>query len=408
MIRYGLYLLCMVLASCHSSNENTLQQIIDNDPTLKSIITNPTHEVQILYTQIDRDSANKPIFTTYSIGEEQYFYPASTVKFPIALFALEKLNELNIQVLDMHTVMLTDSAYSGQSSVIYDSTSSTGMPSIAHYIKKIFVTSDNDAYNRLYEFLGADDINRRLKVKGLLNSRINHRLSIALSWEENMHTNPIRFLSADSLVYEQPLKHNDFVHNPEQRILKGKGYIDGNEALVNEPFDFTIKNEFNLRDQQELLKMILFDELLGSLNLNEQQRLFALKYMSQLPRETKYPDYASEQLPDAWCKFLMFDPSDTIPNHIRIFNKIGQAYGYLIDNAYIIDLENNVEFLLSAVIHVNDNETYNDGIYEYDSIGFPFMKALGQEVYQFELNRPKKYEPDLSSFVFEYGDDKRH
>ena len=47
---------------------------------------------------------------------------------------------------------------------------------------------------------------------------------------------------------------------------------------------------------------------------------------------------------------------------------------------------------------VNANGIFNDGVYEYDTIGFPFMAHLGQAVYQYELSRPRTYPPDLSRF----------
>ncbi len=53
-----------------------------------------------------------------------------------------------------------------------------------------------------------------------------------------------------------------------------------------------------------------------------------------------------------------------IPDNLRIFNKVGEAYGYLIDNAYIVDFRNNVEFVLSAVIATNTDQVYNDNAYD--------------------------------------------
>lgn len=95
----------------------------------------------------------------------------------------------------------------------------------------------------------------------------------------------------------------------------------------------------------------------------------------------------------------MFSNSvDSIGRNIRIFNKVGQAYGYLTDNAYIVDFKNGVEFLLSAVIYVNDNQIFNDDKYEYDEIGFPFLANLGKVIYEYELKRNKKFSPDLSKF----------
>src|SRR6185312_11120498 len=130
------------------------------------VLNHPTHnEVQILYTQIDRDENNVPHFKSFSyrLNSNHYFYPASTVKLPTAIFALEKLNELNIKGLTVKSAMITDSAFAGQTKVKHDSSSRNGLPSMSNYIKKILLVSDNDAYNRLYEFVGREEINQKLK-----------------------------------------------------------------------------------------------------------------------------------------------------------------------------------------------------------------------------------------------------
>jgi hypothetical protein len=90
-------------------------------------------------------------------------------------------------------------------------------------------------------------------------------------------------------------------------------------------------------------------------------------------------------------------------DNVRIFNKVGNAYGHLLDAAYIVDFDKKVEFLLSAVIYCNSNGVLNDDTYDYDTIGFPFMKALGQIVYQYELKRIRKFTPDLNRFKLNYG-----
>ena len=55
-----------------------------------------------------------------------------------------------------------------------------------------------------------------------------------------------------------------------------------------------------------------------------------------------------------------------------------------------MDFENNIEFFLSAVIHVNENRIYNDGNYEYDAIGLPFFGELGRAVLAHEQARKAK------------------
>jgi hypothetical protein len=76
-----------------------------------------------------------------------------------------------------------------------------------------------------------------------------------------------------------------------------------------------------------------------------------------------------------------------IPDHIKIYNKVGNAYGYLIDCAYIEDSVNDIGFFLSAVIHVNKNKIYNDGQYEYEEVGIPFLAKLGRAIYGYELSK---------------------
>jgi hypothetical protein len=92
------------------------------------------------------------------------------------------------------------------------------------------------------------------------------------------------------------------------------------------------------------------------------------------------------------------DTKEPIPSSIRIFDKCGESYGYLIDNAYIVDFEKRIEFLLTAVIQVNQDQIYNDDKYEYDEIGFPFLANLGRMIYDYEIKRDRKYSPDLSRY----------
>jgi hypothetical protein len=87
---------------------------------------------------------------------------------------------------------------------------------------------------------------------------------------------------------------------------------------------------------------------------------------------------------------------------VRIFNKIGDSYGYDIDNAYIVDFANGVEFMLSAVVQSNEDGILNDSKYEYTTVCLPFLKNLGQVIYQHELQRKKLRKPDLKRFKFKY------
>lgn len=397
-----------------ADDQNFVYQLLakQNDSLVNSVINHPSrYELQILYTQIDRDSANNPSFTShyYGIDSNTYFYPASTVKMPIAFLALEKINELDIEGLDKYTPLRIDSAYDGQTRVEYDSTAENLKPSVAQYIRKIFVVSDNDAYNRLYEFLGQDYINGKLAEKGYDNFKIVHRLSVFNTVEQNQHTNPIQFYDDAKVLYQQDLIQSARSYDLDVTgTTKGVGYYR-NDTLINEPKDFSGNNTLSVRILQDVLRSVLFPEAVPEaqrFNLTDEDYQFLYRYMSQLPRETAYPDYASdttEDYYDSYSKFFLFgDNKNKIPNNIRVFNKIGMAYGYLTDDAYVVDFENNAEFMLTAVIHVNDNQIYNDNEYEYDKIGLPFLSKLGQAVLTYEQQRKRTYQPDFSRFRMDY------
>ena len=102
-------------------------------------------------------------------------------------------------------------------------------------------------------------------------------------------------------------------------------------------------------------------------------------------------------------KFLFYgSEKDKAMPGLRIFNKVGDAYGFLIDAAYFTDFNYNIEFFLSAIIYCNSDGVFNDDKYDYDTVGFPFLKNLGKVIYDYELTRVRKKQPDLSEFRFDY------
>jgi hypothetical protein len=387
--------------------QNPIQKIMSSDPLLKELVTDESkHQIQIIYTRVDRDENNRPSFKSFDWGVQEtlYYYPASTVKMPAAFLALEKLNELNIVGLNANTPLKIAAARDPQVPVAGDSTSKDGQATIAQYIKKIFLVSDNDAYNRLYEFIGQEQFTSRLHQKGYKDTRILHRLGpegFPFSYEDNQYTNPISFTPGDQLLYHQGEVYSQI---PDRYRVKtkneqlGVAHINKAGELINEPFDFSVKNFFSLRDMHDVLKAVMFPDQTPAhrrFNLRETDYQFLYKWMSTFPSESGINAYQEKE--DNYVKFFIYGDQEQgdIPPSIKIFNKVGWAYGFLTDVSYIIDLENKVEFFLAATIKVNENDTYNDGKYEYDTIGMPFFGNLGRAVYQYESTRKRDYLADF-------------
>ncbi len=339
----------------------SLSDIVNTDiPQLQNIAQNlEAHEVQVMLTNLSTGEEYQ-----FQVNDSNYFYPASTVKLPIAALALEKVNE-NDQITS------TTPFY-----VEGDSTVTT----IREEIEKIFAVSDNDAYNRLFEYLGTDHINKKLKEKELQPAQIAHRLSVPDA--DDPTTQALVFQVNDSTLVQQAPTINALVERLQlYGTKKGAGYIsDGN--LVNEPMDFSEKNYLPISTLHGIMKRLILPESFDrnqQFQLDEEDETFLLKTMGKVPRAL---GYSETEYYDSYVKFFLFGDSEApMPSHIRIQNKVGHAYGYLTDCAYIVDTEKDIAFILTATVHVNDNQIFNDGTYEYETVGIPFLAELGRQVH---------------------------
>jgi hypothetical protein len=387
-----------------------LEKILNADTSsiVRTFIQYPdSFRVQVIYTRIDRDSVNNPHFINYyfHVSPNLYFYPASTVKLPLSLLSLEKLNRMHIRGVDKFTRIAYDSSYSGQKSLYRDSSSETGYPSIAQFIRKAFLISDNDAYNRMYEFVGQQDVNRRLRAKGFSGTRIMRQF-MPLTESENRHTNSIRFLDGKGKVmYIQPTAFNkdSFQFFPLAKV--GSGYLDAHDSLIPKPMDFTRHNRITLDDLQRLLQTALFPQSVPASHrfyLKDTDYSFLYRYLSQYPSETPYPKYDTSVFYDSYAKFFFQKGGHVLPGNIRVFNKVGWAYGFLTDVSYIVDFKNHIEFMLTATVYTNEDGILNDNKYEYETRALPFLYRLGQDVYHYDLNRKRKFRPELHDFQLLY------
>lgn len=394
-------LLCFSLSL--SAQPNPLTQIIEeNRETFGPWVDHPdSFQVQVLYTQIDRGSDGEINLTTHRWGmadTNQYFYPASTIKMPTAALALQKLNELGVIGMNAHTPLYSGKgmapAAAPQSAVLNDTSSQTGLPSVAHYIRKIFLTSDNDAYNRLFEWLGPTYINKGLHQAGIHGGRIQHRVGVGgFNDTTHAHLNPVRFADGFQTLYQIGERHDTY-YDPLPGLggqQRGVGFMR-NGNLVNEPFDFSHKNYLSVRNLHDILLRIVLPEAVPEAHrfqLTEEDYELLRGPMRQRPRESDYPRYDEA---DNYATFwIVGDEPETyrLPDSLRILNKAGWAYGYITDAAFVTDGE--VEFILVGTIHTNANRIYNDGEYEVEEVAMPFFGKLGRAILDFE-RRGRSYD----------------
>ncbi|MBC7387845.1 MAG: serine hydrolase [Opitutaceae bacterium] len=385
-----LIFICLMIG-CPELKGQGLIEVLKSDTSViiqKVLKDSVKYRLQIIYTRIEknnsffkRDKSN--LITEYVRKKpEEYFFPASMVKMPVAAIALEKINELKVFGVDEYTPFAPLSDFECTKPNVLPAPFTT-----QDLIDRIFVYSDNHAFNYLYELCGQAFLNKRLEQLGYLNSRIIEKIS-RCNPVQNGETGPVVFYENQKTIHiegrQMPLPLKPVPIN----MKIGKGYL-WNGKYVASPKDFNTSNVVPLTDFHQMLISLTMPEKVQESQkflISEPQRKGLLESMSKLPGEY-CPDSCNQQtFKDNHVKYLM-GFRDSIPSEWKVYNKVGLAHGFISDCTYFEDNEKDIRFFLSAVIYVNEDNILNDGKYEYYTVGFPFMRALGKLVYNYELQK---------------------
>ena len=321
--------------------------------------------------------AVNPVSAAALTADNTYFYPASTVKLFAAIAAAEKIEELSAEDprIDLHTPLRIHPLFADEDVADRDESNlDGGFITVGHEIRKLFLVSDNRAFNRLYGFVGHAELDRRIRAWGLDHVRIVHRLSEARTLDENRSAPRIELIDRESgaVIKRLPERHDPptVTSNASMAGLRvGQRHIAGGTA-VDAPFDFTDKNAVSLSELMHTLHLLGNPEFMGSrmAGFGAETRAFLLKAATQLPSESANPVYDPAAYPDDYAKFLLPGLLRVAPlDQWAITNKIGLAYGYVTENARVEHRPTGRAVYLAMTIYRNPNGTVNDGEYDYET-----------------------------------------
>lgn len=365
------YSLIFTLIFIENSYAQSIRSILKNSESelINYVYKNKEKfEVQIILTELKKRKNGFTIHKKkFNVDKKNYFYPASSIKLPIALLTIEKINEnpnLNIN---------------SEFSIEGDSIITT----FKKEITDLFIISSNESYNRLFEFLGQDYINKKLKQKGFKDFSIYHRLSTKES--DNLKTKEINFYRNGEInQIQKSINNKPLTKLNLKNLNKGIGFILDNE-LQNKSMDFSRKNYFSIEELNNILIFLFFPEVSKNkkFNLSKSQNLLIQKLMSSTPFDMGFD---KNIYPNNYNKFFIYGDKDGMIND-NIYNKVGNAYGYSIDNAYIYNKNSDRHFVLTACIYTNANNILNDNYYEYDEIGIPFLAEIGRFLTNYNIRQ---------------------
>lgn len=348
-----------------------------------------TVRVQALLGEVsDTEHGPRLVQSGYRLDSE-YFYPASAVKIIAAAVALEQLNELRRTIAPLateRTPLAFHALFKGEVLEARDESNvDGGVITLEHLIRKALIVSDNHAYNRLYDFCGQQWLNERAWRAGLRDTKLSHRLEMHRTQVDNKRTCAIELRLADEPVLVDARWSNvgELSVVGPKGVYVGKGHRD-RSGEVDKPMSFFNKNYSPLRELQAAVARIVRPDIKQAgepFDLTEEQRALLMDAMSVYPGDSKNPQYSRSEYPDEYAKFFLAGVARVIPKErVRIYNKVGLAYGFVTDTAYIVDTQTNRGFFLAATIYANSDEILNDDKYDYETVAFPFFADLAEVV----------------------------
>ena len=368
-----------LLTGC-SFKSDTIRSALKKDDFLRSIIKyKDKYEIQIIYTEVTKNTLGQTEFKDFQfqLNDQKYFYPASTIKLPITVLVLSKINELRAAGLNISLKSKINLSLINNKKEIILKDSIT---SFQNLIADVFLVGDNSASNVLIDFLGYNYFNSSMNDAGYENTYLNHKFNpdpfVDSSWRISTLDNEIISSNENQI--------NILASSNISNLKKGeKRFIDG--EIKNESLDFSSKNRSSLTDMHNIMKNLIYPEIsISKFNLNVEDYDFLRYWMSRFTYEdlgTKY--IGDDKFFNSYNKFFIHGTDSILKNtDVRVYNKIGQAYGTSTDSAYIKNYKEDVEFFLTATIYTNRNKIINDNIYEYGDTAIPFLSKLSNALYE--------------------------
>jgi Beta-lactamase enzyme family len=363
---------------------------------LKSVLAAPEqYRFQVLYGEIVTKNGKPALERRSYRADAEYFFPASSMKMPIALAAYDRLAALRS---------------SGKPHLTPDATlrihpvSGNGEPvvtTLARETRRALIVSDNFSANRLLALVGHRELHKTLWGLGLGSARVHTGFATGAELDPAEVSPDIDVVLSDGAVERLAARRStlDLPATDATGLDIGTAKIvDGRR--VDGPLSFADKNAMKLRELQDTLVHIMRPDLLPSIatksagkphpanarggnpatDTASREDLELLRQtLGTLPSESGIAGYDRNIVADYQLSPFLRGIERVRPRgRFQIYSKVGQAYGFLIHNAYVIDKDTGRAFFLIASIFSDPDGTMNDDRYGYDTISFPALADVGE------------------------------
>ncbi len=375
----GVFFILSCVLTVHSQRRTPLpegmNEAILQDEVCREIFSDMhKYRFELLVTFIDRKRNGKVRLRNYGTSDDQrYYYPASVVKLPLAIAVFKLFDEQErTQSCSWKPGVICDNNYYNSSSLNL-------------LLQKMLVYSDNNAFNQLFDATGRWELNETMRDLGMKNSRISRRFMWCPDSAYAVHP-AIKIAQID----------NEFRKAPSGKIKKDKTRFTNPEIGIKHwsaagmkagPRNFSDHNYIELQELHNLIVDIATGnktkKYLGEHAFRQLQFLMAAT-----------PDKLGDiNTYKGITKFLYFGEKNIDFNefdNIISLNIIGQAYGFMLESAYLCNLETGAEVIVSVRGYFNKNDILGDDIYEYKTIGYPAFRHIARVLLDRAANRNRQ------------------
>jgi len=359
---------------------------VNNDPlaaqlmgaggnTLKQVLAKPEkYRFQVLYTPVKNGALERHGYR----ADVEYYFPASSMKVPIVLAGYAELGKLKAKKagLSRDTNLRIKPISAGESA--YSTT-------LARETYRALIISDNFSANRLLGFVGHREAHQTLWSFGFASARIRSGFATGAEIDPATSSPQIDIVMPNGTTQDlEPARKSDLTLPPTdaQKLQIGEFNVVDGRRLPG-PLSFADKNAIKLRDLQDVLVRIMRPELLPKSATPDPTSPEDLAYLRQtmgtLPSASGLPGYDRNVVADYTLLPFLRGLERVRPRaKIQIHSKVGQAFGFLIHNAYIVEKDTGKAFFLTAAVYANPDEVMNDDTYAYDSVSFPTLADVGE------------------------------
>jgi hypothetical protein len=396
-IKFLIVFICMMSTNGYAQtqreiNDSLLHQLLTGSHTdVDRVLANPAYyEFQLIFTQVLR-SGDSLIFEERSLNKDSAcFYPASLIKFPLAVVALEKLQQLGSLGVQAKSTMSLKTCSCDLPTNQYVQKSKN--PTFLQFLREMLIMSDNDAYNLFFDFVGTDQFNQRMRDYGLNGIIMRRRFTSGCPDSINKINGGLRFYNQKrEILWSQPCDSAKQTYELESHYRTSAGRFHyQNGKKIQEPKSYKNTNFVRLADAHTLLIRLFFPSLtpvgVQQPSLDSNHKAMLIEAMGAFPKELKNAPKDYSKTPNQYYKFFL-DPDKmrTGSDDIRIYNKVGLSNGFISDVSFIVDSTNGLYYFISGSMLAKKDATVDFGKNEYYQFAIPVFRKIGGLIYDHVL-----------------------